>query len=107
MSTHDTEDRPYEEWMKARFQGRAETSRTNQQSPCRQGEPNVQTNIALMTATPKRSMNTRAIHGSVQVEFVPNPELTHRNRVEKKGTRRRPAGVIGSGGLEHQRVAGG
>ena len=27
--------------------------------------------------------------------------------MEKKGTCRRPAGVIGSGGSEHQRVAGG
>ena len=38
---------------------------------------------------------------------MPNPELTRRNRVEKKGTRRRPVEVIGSGGSEHQRVAGG
>ena len=44
--------------MKAGFWGKAETSRTDQQSPHRQGEPNVQTDIAPMTARPKRSMNT-------------------------------------------------
>ena len=49
----------------------------------------------------------RAVHGSIWVEFAPNPEPTRRNRVEKKDTRRRPAEVIGSGGSEHQWVAGG
>ena len=49
----------------------------------------------------------RAIHGSIWVEFAPNPESTRWNRVEKKGTRRRPAEVIGSGGSEHQWVASG
>ena len=44
--------------MKARFWGRVVTSRTDQQSPHRQGEPNVQTNIVPMTARPKWSMNT-------------------------------------------------
>nr|POF09376.1 hypothetical protein CFP56_12861 [Quercus suber] len=58
VSTHDAKDRPYEEWMKAGFRGRAETSRTDQQSPHRQREPNVQTDIAPMTDRPKRSMNT-------------------------------------------------
>lgn len=58
MSTHDTEDRPYGEWTKAGFQGKAETSKTDQQSPRQQGELNVQTNIAPMTAWPKRSMST-------------------------------------------------
>ena len=44
--------------MKARFRGRVETSRTDQQSPRLQGEPKVQTDIVPMTARPKRSMNT-------------------------------------------------
>ena len=82
MSIHDTEDRPYGEWMKAGFQGRVEASRTNQQSLRRQGEPNVQIDITSMTARPKQSMNTRAIHRSVQVRFVPNSEPAHWNRVE-------------------------
>ena len=38
---------------------------------------------------------------------MPNPKPTRRNRVRKKCTRRRPAGVIGSDGSDHQRVAGG
>ena len=50
---------------------------------------------------------TRAAHGSVRVGFVPNPEPTRRNRVRKKCTRRRPAGVIGSDSSNHQQVAGG
>ena len=33
---------------------------------------------------------SRAVHGSVRVGFVPNPEPTRRNRVTKKCTRRRP-----------------
>ena len=37
---------------------------------------------------------------------MPNQQLTRWNRVEKKGTRCRPAGVIRSSGLEHQQVAG-
>ena len=49
----------------------------------------------------------KAVHGSVRVEFVPNSKLTRRNQVEKKGTRRRPVGIIESSGSEHQRVAGG
>ena len=58
MSTHDTEDKTYEEWTKAGFQGKVETSKTDQQSPRQQGEPNIQTDIAPMTARPKQSMNT-------------------------------------------------
>ena len=100
MSIHDTEDRPYGEWMKAGFQGRAEALRTNQQSLRRQGEPNVQTNT-----TPKRSMNTRAIHGSVQVEFVPNPELTHRNRFLVMKTHHRPTGVVELAGFRSDPVS--
>ena len=38
---------------------------------------------------------------------MPNSEPTRRNWVEKKETRSRPVGVIGSGGSKHQRVAGG
>ena len=38
------------------------------------------------------------------VGFMPNLKLTHQNWVEKKGTRRLPARVIGLGGSEHQRV---
>ena len=49
----------------------------------------------------------RAVHGSVRVRFVPNPELTRRNWVGKKCTYRRPIGVIGSGGSDHQWVASG
>ena len=49
----------------------------------------------------------RAVQGSVRVGFVPNLELTRRNRVGKKCTRRRPAEVIGLDGSDHQRVAGG
>ena len=33
----------------------------------------------------------RAVHGSVRVGFVPNPEPTHRNWMRKKCIRRRPA----------------
>ena len=53
-----------------------------------------------------QSILDRAVDGSVRVGFVPNSEPTCRNRVEKKGTRCRPVGVIGSGSSEHQRVAG-
>ena len=49
----------------------------------------------------------KAVHGLVWVGFVSNPELTHQNRVRKKCTRRRPAGVIGSDGSNHQQVSGG
>ena len=49
----------------------------------------------------------RAVHGSVRVGFVPNPEPTHRNWMRKKCIRRRPARVIGSDGSDHQQVVGG
>ena len=55
----------------------------------------------------KKGEVTRAVHRSVRVEFVLNPESTCWNQVEKKGTCRQPTGVIRSGSLEHQRVAGG
>ena len=54
----------------------------------------------------KKFVISKAVHKSVRVGFVPNPEQTCRNRVEKKGTRRQPAWVIESGSSEHQRVAG-
>ena len=62
----------------------------------------------------------RAVQWLVRVKFVSNLEPTCRNRVGKnaptvdplesggkKCTCRQPAGVIGSGGSDHQRVAGG
>ena len=49
----------------------------------------------------------RVVHRSVWVRFMPNPEPTCWNRVEKKVICHRPAGVIGLGNSEHQRVAGG
>ena len=49
----------------------------------------------------------KAIHESVRVGFVPNSEPTRQNRVGKKCTRCRPAGVIGSDGSDHQWVAAG
>ena len=51
-------------------------------------------------------VQSRAVHGLVWVGFVPNPEPTCQNRVGKKCTHRRPAGVIGSNGSDHQQVAG-
>nr|POE60474.1 hypothetical protein CFP56_49152 [Quercus suber] len=39
------------------------------------------------TAFGDPSLKGRAVHKSVQVEFVPNPELTRRNWVRKKCTR--------------------
>ena len=49
---------------------------------------------------------TRAVYRSVRVGFVPDPEPTCRNRVGKKCTHCRPAGVMGPGRSDHQRVAG-
>ena len=49
----------------------------------------------------------RVVHRSVWVRFMPNPEPTCWNRVEKKVICHRPAGVIGLGNSEHQWVAGG
>jgi len=49
----------------------------------------------------------RAVHGSVRVGFVPNPEPTRWNWVRKKCIRRQPARVIGSDGSNHQQVVGG
>ena len=69
--------------------------------------PRSHTLVLYFGAKKTISLRTRAIHESVRVGFVPNLEPAHRNRVEKKGTHRRPAGVIGSGGLEHQRMVGG
>ena len=53
------------------------------------------------------SASIKAIHGSIRVGFMPNPEPTRRNRVGKKCTYCQPAGVIGSGSSDHQRVASG
>ena len=69
--------------------------------------PRFHTLVLYFGAKKTISLRTRAIHGSVRVGFVPNLEPAHRNRVEKKGTRCRPAKVIGSGGSEHQWVASG
>ena len=79
MSIHDTEDRPYGEWMKAGFQGRAETSRTDQQGPRRQGEPNIQIDIAPMTARPKRSMNTDKEMAKFQEIGTESPTIVQQN----------------------------
>ena len=50
----------------------------------------------------------KAVHGSVRVGFVPNPEPTRPDRLARNSTRRRPAWLIGSGGsggLDLQRTA--
>ena len=82
-NTHDTEDRPYGEWMKAGFRGRAETSRTDQQSPRRQGEPNVQTDIAPMTTRPKPSMNTDKEMVKFQEIGTESPTIAQQNLFHK------------------------
>jgi len=43
-------------------------------------------------------IEVRAVHGSVRVRFVPNPEPTRPDRVSKTWTRSRPAEGSGSGG---------
>ena len=35
-------------------------------------------------------LHSRPVHGSGRVGFVPNPDLTHRCRVEGRGTQNRP-----------------
>ena len=47
----------------------------------------------------------KAVHGSVRVGFVPNPEPTRPDRLARNSTRRRPAWLIGSGGSDLQRTA--
>ena len=49
--------------------------------------------------------HVRAVHGSVRVGFVPNPEPTRPDRLARNSTRRRPAWLIGSGGSDLQQTA--
>ena len=68
---------------------------------------NTQLQLNLFFTTNIIYVIFRAVHGLVRVEFVPNSELTCRNRKGKKCTRRQPAGVIRSGSSNCQRVVGG
>ena len=68
--------------------------------------PTVVTTPTLAGPRWRAPLVIRAVHGSIRVEFVPNPEPSRRNWVGKKCTHRQPAGVIESDGSDHQRVAG-
>ena len=94
MNTHDTEDRPYGEWMKARFRGRVETSRTDQQSPRQQGEPNIQTDIAPMTARPKQSMNTDKEMAKFQEIGTESPTIAQQNLFHKDSIISSPSALL-------------
>ena len=94
VSTHDTEDRPYGEWMKAGFRGRAETSRTDQQSPRRQGKPNVQTDIAPMIARPKRSMNTEKEMVKFQEIGMESPTIAQQHLFHKDSIISSPSALL-------------
>nr|POE84801.1 hypothetical protein CFP56_61981 [Quercus suber] len=69
-------------------------SGTDQQSPCRQGEPNVQTDIAPITARPKRSMNTDKEMAKFQEIGTESPTIAQQNLFHKDSIISSPSALL-------------
>lgn len=80
--------------MKAGFQGRAETSRIDKQSPRQQGELNVQTDVAPMIARTKRSMNTDKEMAKFQEIGTESPTMAQQHLFHKDSIISSPSALL-------------